>query len=130
MLHSVIRSTPRWFDTTPAGRVTNRFSRDQETIDGQLAQSLRVVATWGAALIGAIVMVTAIVPAFLIRQSSLVSSLPPPSARTHLSLLLLTAAVFISYAYLYFSKAYIRVGRDLRRSGSIAAHSSRSAPLD
>lgn len=52
MLHSVIRSTPRWFDTTPAGRIVNRFSRDQETIDGALAQSLRVVATWSAALIG------------------------------------------------------------------------------
>lgn len=60
MLHSVIRSTPRWFDTTPSGRIVNRFSRDQETIDGQLAQSLRVVATWTAALIGAIIMVSVI----------------------------------------------------------------------
>ena len=57
MLNSVIHSTTRWFDTTPSGRIVNRFSRDQETVDGQLAQSLRIVATWTANLVVAIFIV-------------------------------------------------------------------------
>lgn len=125
MLHSVIRATPRWFDTTPTGRIVNRFSRDQETIDGQLSGSLRVVATWTAALIGAIIMVAIIVPSFLIRKPRLVSS------RFHQLnadfLLTPTAALFISYAYLRLSSAYIRVGRDLRRSSFLYSSFALSA---
>lgn len=66
MLHSVIRSTPRWFDTTPSGRIVNRFSRDQETIDGTLSSSIRVVGSWAASLVGSIVLIAYVVPPFIL----------------------------------------------------------------
>lgn len=76
--------------------IVNRFSRDQETIDGSLTQSLRVVASYGLTLVGAIFLVATIVPPFLI------------------------PAAFISYAYWRLSVAYIRCGRDLRRMEATA----------
>ncbi|CDZ98657.1 multidrug resistance-associated abc transporter [Phaffia rhodozyma] len=96
MLKSVVRSTTRWFDTTPSGRIVNRFSRDQETIDTQLAQSLRVVASYSLSLVGALFLVASIVPPFLL------------------------PAAFLSYAYWRLSVAYIRCGRDLRRMEATA----------
>jgi ABC-type multidrug transport system fused ATPase/permease subunit len=103
------------FDTTPSGRIVNRFSRDIETVDSSLSQSLRVVVAYFFALVGALIVVTAITPAFFI------------------------PAVFLAAAYYALSLQYIRespsvpadtaqtdalcrsgCGRDLRRMESTA----------
>jgi ABC-type multidrug transport system fused ATPase/permease subunit len=56
MLGSVTRSTLRWFDTTPSGRIVNRFSRDQATVDDQLSHSIRSVVWWASSLLVSIVV--------------------------------------------------------------------------
>ncbi|WVW80972.1 hypothetical protein I302_102963 [Kwoniella bestiolae CBS 10118] len=91
LLNRVMRSTVRFFNTTPVGRIINRFSRDVETIDTSLNGALRTVIIYVASLIGAIVVVAAIVPWFLV------------------------PAAVISYLYYQYSVVYLRVGRSLRR---------------
>jgi ABC-type multidrug transport system fused ATPase/permease subunit len=43
LLFAVVYATFRWHDTTPQGRMLNRFSKDIETIDGSLADSIENV---------------------------------------------------------------------------------------
>lgn len=57
LLDVVLKGSIRFFTVTPVGRIINRFSKDIETIDGSLNGSLRVVITFIASLIGAVVSV-------------------------------------------------------------------------
>jgi ABC-type multidrug transport system fused ATPase/permease subunit len=70
---------------------SSRFSKDIETIDGSLTGSLRQVLVSTASLIGAIILVTGILPWFVV------------------------PAAFISYAFYVLSVRYLNVSRDLRR---------------
>lgn len=40
LLHQVIRAPLRFFDTTPVGRILNRFSNDFETVDSKLISNV------------------------------------------------------------------------------------------
>lgn len=95
MLSVVLRATTRWLDSTPTGRIQNRFSTDIESIDSSVNFSLRQVVIQVAALIGSIVMVVAIIPWYL------------------------APAVFIAYGYYALSARYLRTSRDLRRIESV-----------
>ncbi|CED85003.1 Multidrug resistance-associated protein/mitoxantrone resistance protein, ABC superfamily [Phaffia rhodozyma] len=96
MLSSVIRATTRWFDVTPSGRIVNRFSRDQGTIDREVSDSLEVVVDFAFALLGAVALIGSIVPWFLV------------------------PATVLGYCYWRFSVDYIRCGRDLKRMEATA----------
>ena len=91
LLDSVLRGTIRFFNTTPIGRIVNRFSKDVETIDSSLNSGLRTVVVYIAGLFGAIAVVAVIVPWFLV------------------------PAAIISYLYWHYTVQYLRVGRSLRR---------------
>lgn len=55
LLDSVVHGTIRFFNTTPVGRIINRFSKDIETIDMRLNSSSRTVITFTAMLVFTIV---------------------------------------------------------------------------
>lgn len=42
MLHGVLRSSMRYFESTPVGRIVNRFSKDISVIDTNLPSNLRL----------------------------------------------------------------------------------------
>ncbi|KAI0752859.1 multidrug resistance-associated ABC transporter [Daedaleopsis nitida] len=91
LLRSVVRATMRWHDSTPQGRMLNRFSKDVDTIDSSLAST---VQQFNKSLsVFAISMLTIIVvfPLFVF------------------------PAVILGFFYYQASIAYLHTGRDLRR---------------
>ncbi|PPQ62804.1 hypothetical protein CVT24_000498 [Panaeolus cyanescens] len=94
LLVTVVRATFRFHDTTPQGRMLNRFGKDIETIDSSLAGSLQAVNSSLASFFAAIVIVAVVFPWFLV------------------------PAIFIGFAYRELSIGYLNTGRDLRRMES------------
>ncbi|KAJ2552092.1 Transporter of the ATP-binding cassette (ABC) [Coemansia sp. RSA 1878] len=64
LLHTVLRAPVRFFDTTPVGRLINRFSKDMETIDQSLSSSLAIFITELTASLAILVVISVITPAF------------------------------------------------------------------
>ncbi|KAJ7479990.1 hypothetical protein B0H11DRAFT_2173507 [Mycena galericulata] len=94
LLVTVVRATFRFHDTTPQGRMLNRFGKDIETIDSSLASSLQQVNSSLAGFFASILVVTVVFPLFLFPAS------------------------FIGYFYYTFAIGYLNTGRDLRRMES------------
>ncbi|KAH7911841.1 hypothetical protein BJ138DRAFT_1125686, partial [Hygrophoropsis aurantiaca] len=94
LLVGVVRATMRWHDVTPQGRMLNRFGKDIETIDSNLASSLNNVNTSLATFVASIITVTVFFPLFLI------------------------PATVIGYFYYLLAMGYLSTGRDLRRMES------------
>ena len=94
LLVTVVRATMRWHDVTPTGRMLNRFSRDIETIDSSLAQSLQTVNSAASGFIQAVIVIVVIFPPFL------------------------APALIVGYFYYKLSVGYLNIGRDLRRMES------------
>ncbi|KAH8810190.1 hypothetical protein DL96DRAFT_1821685 [Flagelloscypha sp. PMI_526] len=91
LLVTVVRATFRFHDTTPTGRLLNRFGKDIETIDDQLADMIWDTNLGIAGFTASIIVVAAVFPIFLI------------------------PAVFIGFLYLQLTIGYLNTGRDLRR---------------
>jgi len=94
LLVSVVRATMRWHDTTPQGRMLNRFSKDIETVDSSLASSLQAVNSSLATFAASIITVAVIFPFFLV------------------------PAFLIGIVYRVLAIGYLNTGRDLRRMES------------
>ena len=66
MLHNVLRSPMEFFDTTPMGRILNRFSRDIETVDSILPQLIRQWMQMVFAVLSVVVIISYSTPIFLV----------------------------------------------------------------
>ncbi|CEM33729.1 unnamed protein product [Vitrella brassicaformis CCMP3155] len=95
LLSSILRATQAFFDTTPTGRILNRFSKDIETIDERLLASLWAVLFETVALAGSLLVILYVAPWVL------------------LAVLPLAALYWLTQQY------YIPTSRQLRRLNNI-----------
>ncbi|KAK5691568.1 Transporter of the ATP-binding cassette (ABC) [Elasticomyces elasticus] len=95
LMESVTHARFRFFDSTPLGQIMNRFSKDIEAVDQEIAPVAVGVVHCLASIITIVVLISIITPAFLI------------------------AAVFITALYFLIGKFYINSSRDLKRLESV-----------
>jgi ABC-type multidrug transport system fused ATPase/permease subunit len=95
MMQSVTRARFQFFDQTPLGQLMNRFSKDLEAVDQDIAPTAVGVMSCALSLVVTVVIITIITPAFLI------------------------AAVFIALLFYFLAVFYLRASRDLKRLESV-----------
>ncbi len=66
MLRAVLHAPLRFFDTTPSGRILNRFARDTQAIDDELAWNFESAMRSFAAMVGTLVLIAATAPIVLL----------------------------------------------------------------
>ncbi|TKA73892.1 hypothetical protein B0A55_03795 [Friedmanniomyces simplex] len=95
LTESVTHARFRFFDSTPLGQIMNRFSKDIESVDQEIAPVAVGVVHCLASIITIVVLISVITPGFLI------------------------AGVFITALYFLIGKFYINSSRDLKRLESV-----------
>ncbi|KAI8881443.1 multi drug resistance-associated protein MRP [Backusella circina FSU 941] len=95
MLEAVIKSPMSFFDTTPLGRILNRFSKDEHTIDEILPRNFNSYIRVFAQVVATVLIITFSTPFFL---------------------LLIIPLAFI---YLAIQRYYLATSRELKRLDSI-----------
>ncbi|KAF4993418.1 hypothetical protein FGRMN_6505 [Fusarium graminum] len=68
----VLHAPVAFFDTTPQGRITHRFSKDVDAVDNVVGETLRLFISTFVQVLGTIIVVSIIVPAFLAIAAALV----------------------------------------------------------
>ncbi|KAG0342105.1 hypothetical protein BG004_005752 [Podila humilis] len=94
LLRKVSRAKVRFFDTTPIGRIINRFSSDISTVDDDVSNGLQGIFSSFVTVMGIVVIISANMPLFMI------------------------PAVFIVAIYGIIGALYVPVSRDLKRLNS------------
>ncbi|CAE7009576.1 hypothetical protein HRS9139_01597 [Pyrenophora teres f. teres] len=95
LIQKVTHAKFRFFDQTPLGQLMNRFSKDIEAVDQEVAPVAIGVVHCFASVITIVILISVITPAFLI------------------------AAFFISIIYFLIGRFYINSSRDLKRLESV-----------
>ncbi|CAG2109458.1 unnamed protein product [Medioppia subpectinata] len=94
MLDRILRAPILFYDTTPIGRILNRFSRDMDSVDVSLVVSIRMTITLFLRLFVAVFMISFKTP------------------------IVLTAIIPLSFIFCYIQKIYIPSSRQLKRIDS------------
>ncbi|KAI9375777.1 hypothetical protein BJX61DRAFT_539508 [Aspergillus egyptiacus] len=95
LLDTVMHAKFRFFDSTPLGQLMNRFSKDVEAIDQEVAPVAIGMLHSLASVIMIVILISVITPAFLI------------------------AAVFIAMVYFALGAIYLNASRDMKRLESV-----------
>ncbi|EFX03767.1 ABC bile acid transporter [Grosmannia clavigera kw1407] len=95
LMHYVAFSKFKFFDVTPLGQMMNRFSKDLEAVDQEVAPVAITVMTCALGIVITIVLIAMITPGFLV------------------------AALFITVLYVLLGKFYLASSRDLKRLESV-----------
>eukprot|EP01130_Rhizamoeba_saxonica_P012730 TRINITY_DN5400_c0_g1_i3.p1 TRINITY_DN5400_c0_g1~~TRINITY_DN5400_c0_g1_i3.p1 ORF type:complete len:1259 (-),score=257.85 TRINITY_DN5400_c0_g1_i3:635-4294(-) len=96
MIKRVIRAPTSFFDTTPLGRILNRFTKDLYVIDEQIIGTLESSIRTLFSVISVIVVIAGVTPFFL------------------------TILVPLSFIYHYVQQYYLRSSRELKRLDSVS----------
>ncbi|ORX38364.1 P-loop containing nucleoside triphosphate hydrolase protein [Kockovaella imperatae] len=94
-IQRVMFAPQSFFDTTPLGRIMNRFSKDVDTIDNTLSDAMRMTVSTLGSIIGATILVAIINPYFLL------------------------AVAFVLTLYAHNAQFYRRSAREFKRIDSI-----------
>ncbi|KAL2856233.1 P-loop containing nucleoside triphosphate hydrolase protein [Aspergillus pseudodeflectus] len=95
MAFSIFRSPMRFFETTPSGRILNRFSSDIYRIDEVLARTFNMLFGNAAKTIFTLLVIASSTPPFLI------------------------LVIPLGWVYLNYQKYYLRTSRELKRLDSV-----------
>ncbi|CAG8043015.1 unnamed protein product [Penicillium salamii] len=95
MAFAIFRSPMSFFETTPSGRILNRFSSDIYRVDEVLARTFNMLFANSARAIFTMVVIATSTPAFLL------------------------FVIPLSYIYLSYQKYYLRTSRELKRLDSV-----------
>ncbi|KAG9883963.1 ATP-binding cassette glutathione S-conjugate transporter, partial [Aureobasidium melanogenum] len=96
MAYAIFRSPMTFFETTPAGRILNRFSSDIYRIDEVLARTFNMLFVNSARALFTLVVISTSTPAFI------------------------ALIVPLGGVYLYIQRYYLRTSRELKRLDSIS----------
>lgn len=95
LMSAVSRAKFKFFDVTPLGQLMNRFSKDLEAIDQEVAPVAIGVMSCTVGILITVILIAAITPGFLV------------------------AGVFITALYFVVGVFYLRASRDLKRLESV-----------
>lgn len=65
MLHSILRSTMEFFESTPSGRIINRFSKDVEATERGIPESFKSFCRYFFQFVSTIIVITFSTPLFI-----------------------------------------------------------------
>ncbi|GFF97593.1 ATP-dependent bile acid permease [Aspergillus udagawae] len=95
LLDTVMHAKFKFFDSTPLGQLMNRFSKDIEAVDQEVAPVAIGMIHCLASVIMIVILISVITPGFLI------------------------AAIFISMIYFALGAVYLNASRDMKRLESV-----------
>ncbi|OTB06198.1 hypothetical protein M426DRAFT_10014 [Hypoxylon sp. CI-4A] len=95
LMSAVARAKFKFFDVTPLGQLMNRFSKDLEAVDQEVAPVAIGIMSCAMGIVITVVLIASITPGFLV------------------------AGVFITGLYIVVGMFYLRASRDLKRLESV-----------